>query len=421
MFGAAGPHAPAPWIMAVAAGVALLVLVWAPGTVLLLALLALFLSKPDPSRLPSLGGGGGVLGAIWSAVTGAGSEPEVLDFYLCSFAVHRDHVFLGVAGMWIEVPKAWWGVLCQLLPLARSERRASTPVAEDAATSGISAETEARRLKQQKDFAGAAAAFEDLATAGAAPGSDLEIGTATAPRIQHHASQAAECWLEAGRPALAVPHLRRALNGAVKLQARLDAAEALAQAAADLAASPESLLPANDDPVTLLSEACASLFAVAAVEPASAHLAARAVAKAARRVSSARAKAGDMASAARALQVVLSSAAEALTEDEADEASWLRELDCCVSGLFLATMGACAGDAASSLYAVEPLLQRLPRLVAGPGAGFALDVARAAEDLDVNEFQEICERFDTLHGPLEPWQLDALISLKQKLCELDLT
>lgn len=403
----------------VVACLALVTLVLCTSARVLIPVCALLLfTRPDPKGLPvgevsALG----VLRSVSSWLTGhTDDEAACIDAYLFRIASHRDRAFIGLLGQWVEVPKTWWSLLHQCAVTVASPEQAEAG-SNDPVVARAAAEAEARRLKQQRSYAKAAETFARLEAAHSIA-DDAEAGCASVVQRQRHAEEAGRCWSAAGRPELALAPLRRAVEGAVDLETRQSAAVALAE----LALASKVSSGGSGDSAEVLSEAMQTLFALAAVEPCRYHGAAKSAASYAEEMASRYISRGAFGEAADVLSSALERASEA-AEDDPDEAAWLPELERCILWRFFCSVQRDRGDAYAAGQEAEATLRRLPPVVHTRAAAFVLDVVRAAEDGDVETLEDVCQEFDGSCGPqgLDSWQLDALLQLKGRLVDGDLS
>lgn len=406
----------------------LLLLPLPPQLCLALALLLWFLlvaTRPDMAELPSQSGGPagpGLLGRLTDFFAGCEEEPEVVEALVLRLAHHRDRVFIGLLGRWLELPKTWWKTLeIQQLLVRSEEAGARNP------HRALEMEAEARRLKQGRDFEGAARLYSSL-TAGdgrhGESGLDLEARLGGGGRL---ARECGSCWLAGKRPVQAIEPLRTALLQASSPEDRLEAAVALTEAAVLLAQRTSGEAAKRRDlAVAVLLEAMHPVISDAG--DLDAFVAAGALEQGLTRVQQVAdnlASAGDYAEASRAVSGSLRmiTAANQAAEDDggcAILATMQQELDSLLwRGALLATCRD-RGDATAADRDLDEVLRSMPSLVTGQGVSFAIDLLRAVKDGDVEAFEEACQDFDTLGGGLASWQVSALLELKKGLASCDL-
>jgi len=390
-----------PWApLVLVALTALLVVLWLPGPVLVLVmaplLAVLAATRPAAESLPAQQEG--VLGRLSRVFAGAEEPPELLDALVLRVASHRERLFLGALGRWLEVPGAWRALL-DLVPAAAAPARPSAAPCPET-------EAEAVRLRQQHDFSGAAAAFAKLELS---DGGHLEVSSRSR---QRYAQEAGHCWLEAGRPEAAIQSFGRAVALAPDLSTRRSALEAMVKAALRLGDMHEAS--------TTIKRATDDLVRIAQVEPSEAHAAGSAAISAMHSAAEVHVAASHFEAAAVSWGKALQSGISAAEGLEACDVPWLQQLDSCFWRRYLSRALHHRGDGIAAAAEADQVLRQLPALVRGRGAACVLDIARAVEDSDLQGFEDASYELDIRCGPLASWQLDALLSLKARLASADL-
>merc|ERR1712087_750622 len=100
---------------------------------------------------------------------------------------------------------------------------------------------------------------------------------------------------------------------------------------------------------------------------------------------------------------------------------WLDNLDNLMWRWYLCSVLRDGGDAVAASTQIDVFLRLLPVLVSGRGVGCILDASRAIEDSDITALEDASFELDQTSGALAPWQLEALLMMKQRLVGEDLS
>eukprot|EP00929_Paragymnodinium_shiwhaense_P037373 TRINITY_DN19925_c0_g1_i4.p1 TRINITY_DN19925_c0_g1~~TRINITY_DN19925_c0_g1_i4.p1 ORF type:complete len:461 (+),score=93.20 TRINITY_DN19925_c0_g1_i4:82-1383(+) len=397
--------------------------------VLILLAVGLFLTKPDTRTLPGDEGVSmaGLLTRVSSWIAGTEDPAQCVDALLFRVALHRDKAFLGALGQWLEIPKPVWSFLSSFAAKVDAGEDGSSATT-DPTVLRISAESDARKLKERGSYAEAAQRFAALEDQSRPADPEAGDSSGNVGAQQRLAEEAGRCWTAAGKPELAIPSLQRAVAAAIDLRTKQSAAEALADAAQKAMCkrddAGEACLDGGKTPQQVFNHALQTLYALACVEVERLSGAGRSAAALARSAAGQLVEKGRFREAGAIYSSSLALAADAVEEYDVDVdcITWTADLEECVLGLFLCFVQRDQGDTCAASLEVDAVLRRLPPLVRSTRGGFVLDVARAVEDRDVGEVEQVCFDFDRKSpGALQSWQLDALLKMKERIVESDLT
>merc|ERR1712039_1131774 len=230
---------------------------------------------------------------------------------------------------------------------------------------------------------------------------------------QRYAEETGQCWLQAGRPEAALPALQRAVSQAIDLRSRGAALESLIQAALALREA--------DQAETVLRNTLAELVRILQAEVQQSEYIMRTALSAVVKIAERHVQANRFSAAADLLAEAVSQGISGADDLSPNDIKWLRELDSCAWRWYLCMVQRDGGDCVAASAQINGFLRRLPVLVAGKGVACILDTARAIEDADLPGLENACFELDQVAGPLASWQLEALLALKRRLDDEDLS